>query len=285
MKVDYIEQGDCIELMQKIPDESIDLILCDLPYGTTHSEWDVIVPMEDFVEYGKKRLTLEQLQEVFLTKHHKLYPDAIHYFDSHKKQGLWSIYNRILKENGVIALFAQEPFASYLRNGNIYQYKFDWVWKKPQGSNFLNAKIQPLKNYELICIFGKGKIKYNPQMRAGKPYKAKNTGKNGVYDSYGQYETDNEGTRYPSSVIEFNAVNNSIRIHRNQKPIDLLEYLILTHSDKGDTVLDNTMGSGSTIIAANNTGRHWIGFEKDTDIFLIAKENITAALSQIRLDL
>jgi site-specific DNA-methyltransferase (adenine-specific) len=283
MKLDYIQQGDCMQLLKDIPDSSVDLILCDLPYGTTKSNWDIVLPLEDYIwadgkMYSRQQYMLASFQSGWS------YKKAQESFESIKEPGLWSLYNRILKPNGTIALFAQEPFASYLRESNKPNYKFDWVWKKPQGSNFLNAKIQPLKNYEVICVFGNGKITYNPQMQQGTPYKTRNSGKGGVYDPYGCYETNNEGERYPLAVLEYSSVNNTQRIHPNQKPVDLLEYLIITHSDKGGVVLDNTMGSGSTIIAAYNTGRHYIGFEKDADIFKTAQENINTATSQIRFE-
>lgn len=227
-------QGDCLELMRDIPDKSIDMILCDLPYGTTRCKWDSVIPFEP----------------------------------------LWEQYTRIIKDNRAICLFAQEPFASELRHSNLKMYKYDWIWRKPQGVNFLNAKNQPLKDYEIICVFGKKKLLYNPQMTAGKPYVSGNGNVGEVYGGRDKVVTVNHGTRYPKSVQEFNMVSNRDRLHPTQKPVALLEYLIKTYTHTGDTVLDNCMGSGSTGVACINTGRDFIGIESEQKYFEIAKERL-----------
>lgn len=230
MEYDYIECGDCLELMKGIPDKSIDMILCDLPYGTTQCKWDSVIPFEP----------------------------------------LWEQYNRIIKDNGAIVLFAQEPFATKLRSSNLKMYKYDWIWQKPQGTNFLNAKNQPLKNYEILCVFGKKKLIYNPQMTEGKPYTSGNGNVGEVYGGRQKVITYNNGVRYPTSIQHFNMVSNTQRSHPTQKPVALLEYLIKTYTNEGDVVLDNCMGSGSTCVACVNTNRHYIGFELDPQYFDIA---------------
>ncbi len=237
MELDVIYQQDCIQGMKSLPDKSIDMILCDLPYGTTQCKWDSIIPFEP----------------------------------------LWQEYNRIIKDNSAIVLFAQEPFATKLRSSNLKMYKYDWIWQKPQGTNFLNAKNQPLKNYEIICVFGKKKLRYKPQMTKGKPY---TSGKGNVGEVYGGRKkviTHNEGVRYPTSIQNFNMVQNTKRCHPTQKPVDLLEYLIKTYTNEGEVVLDNAFGSGSTLVAAINTNRRYIGYETNAEYFDIACERIDSA--------
>lgn len=237
-------QGDCLELMKKIPDKSIDMILCDLPYGTTQCKWDTIIPFSL----------------------------------------LWDFYKRIIKDNGAICLFAQEPFATELRHSNLKMYKYDWIWQKQQGANFLNCRNQPLKNYEIICVFGKKKLLYNPQMTEGKPYTLGNGSVGEVFGSRKKIITHNEGKRYPTSIQKFNTVNNTQRFHPTQKPVALCEYLISTYTDEGGLVLDNCMGSGTTGVACVHTNRNFIGMELDEHYYNIAKKRIETELSQLRLE-
>lgn len=322
--------GDCLEVMKSIPDQSVDMVLCDLPYGITSFEWDQVLDW----------------------------------------QKLWAEYKRIVKYGGVIALFAQEPFASEMRTTNKHQWKYDWIWEKPNGTNFLHARRAPLRNHEIICIFGnvsrhpetdvteyheldnirayleseraacglknreinellgnfmcghyftKGKqwyliperdyvklqeatgcfpkpweqlkkeydeadvhfvfssneIPYNPQMVPGTPYKSKLSKPGYMTGGKRADATEvvtNDGWRYPKSVIKFPTTPTKIRIHPSQKPIELLEFLIKTYTSEGETVLDNTMGSGATGIACLNTNREFIGIEMDPDYFKAAKE-------------
>ena len=236
--------GDCLELMKSIPDKSIDMILCDLPYGNTACKWDSIISFDE----------------------------------------LWQHYNRIIKDEGVICLFGSEPFSSKLRLSNFEMYKYDWIWKKNKASNFINCKYQPLKSYENICVFSKmactyspkGNMKYFPQgiIVLDKPKKQRRTGKKQgeIYHSNPNVETVQTVSNYPNSIIEFNMeVKN---IHPTQKPVDLLEYLIKTYTQDGEVILDNCMGSGSTGVAALNLHRKFIGMELDEKYFNIAKERI-----------
>ena len=239
--------GDCLEEMKNIPDKSIDMILCDLPYGTTKCKWDSVIP-----------------------------------FDK-----LWEQYNRLIKEDGAIVLFGKEPFSSQLRISNLEMYKYDWIWVKDTKSNFMQANHQPLNNVELISVFGKGYVRsikdkvmmtYNPQFTESKEYKlpkvSKTTDlfgenhKNGVYK---HYERDTS-KRYPYNIIQFNM--DKPKVHPAQKPIALLEYLIKTYTNEDGVVLDNCMGSGSTGVACVNTGRNFVGIELDEKYFNIAKERI-----------
>lgn len=232
-----IYNDDCLKVMPKLPDKSIDLILADLPFGTTRNRWDLVLP-----------------------------------FDK-----LWKQYKRLLKVGGVVALFGDEPFSSSLRLSNPKWYRYDWYWIKNRGSGFLNAKRMPLKAVENISIFYPKLPLYNPQMLSGKPYKAKNDTKSNNWGSYKTgWVTDNKGIRYPVNAIHFNKLAKTV--HPTQKPVDLLEYLIKTYTNEGMTVLDNTMGSGSTGVAAKKLNRNFIGIEKDKKYFEIAKERITNAM-------
>ena len=235
MEYDYIEQGDCLELMKGIPDGSIDMILCDLPYGTTRNKWDTVIPLDL----------------------------------------LWNQYERIIKENGAILLFAQTPFDKVLGCSNLKLLKYEWIWQKEAGTGFLNAKKMPLKNSENILVFYKSLPVYNPQMLAGKPYKCKQGGDSGNYGDYDRVVTENDGERYPVNIIKFN--RDRSRFHPTQKPLALLEYLIKTYTNPGEVVLDNCMGSGSTCVAAVNTGRHYIGFELDPTYFGMACKRLDEA--------
>lgn len=231
-------KGDCLELMKDIPDKSIDMILCDLPYGTTACKWDNVIPFEL----------------------------------------LWKQYNRIIKDNGAIVLFGSEPFSSYLRMSNIKKYKYDWVWNKKLAGNGILAKKQPLKIHENIMVFN-SKI-YIPQMIKGKLRK-KMTGDLKESEITGgdsivkEYEND---LYYPKTIQDFSIANlRKGRLHPTQKPVELLEYLIKTYTNEGETVLDNCMGSGSTGVACINTNRNFIGIELDENYFNIAKERIENA--------
>lgn len=244
-----LRHGDCLELMKDIPDKSIDMILCDLPYGTTNCKWDNIIPFEP----------------------------------------LWEHYKRIIKDNGAIVLFGSEPFSSALRMSNIENYKYDWKWNKVQGTGFSACRRQPLRVIEDIIIFYKKQPTYNPQMTArdkvidSSNWKqdkraSENSGFTTVDNSLSQKVYKE---KYPVNYIEINRAlkecNNSNRLHPTQKPVSLLEYLIKTYTNEGETVLDNCMGSGSTGVACINTGRRFIGIEKDEKYFNIAKERINNA--------
>ena len=231
-------QGDCLKLLPTIQDNSIDMILADLPYGTTaRNKWDVIIPFTP----------------------------------------LWNQYMRIIKDHGVIALFGDEPFASELRLSNKKYYRYDWIWVKPHPTGFLNANRMPMKNTETISIFYKHLPLYHPQMTKGKPYKAHNHHPSTNYGHYhtGWKTTDNKGTRYPVKTIKFANAQNAV--HPTQKPVPLLQYLIKTYTDEGMTVLDNCMGSGSTGVAAKQLHRNFIGMELDPTYFKIAKKRIESA--------
>ena len=230
--------GDCLEIMKYIPDKSVDMILCDLPYGTTNCSWDIVIPFEP----------------------------------------LWEQYNRIIKDNGAIVLFGSEPFSSALRMSNIKNYKYDWVWEKSKATGFLNAKKRPLVAHEYIHVFYKKQPLYNPQMREGTPYNKgmrKQQTENDVYGEFKQVEVKSEGKRYPRSVIYYKtAETEGETFHKTQKPVSLVEYLINTYTNSGEVVLDNCMGSGSTGVACVNTNRKFIGIELDENYFEIAKKRI-----------
>ena len=228
--------GDCLELMKQIEDKSIDMILCDLPYGTTRCKWDSVIPFEP----------------------------------------LWEQYNRIIKDNGAIVLFGSEPFSTLLRYSNLKMYSYDWVWKKQKPTNFYQVKYQPLKEHENIMVFYKCKPIYNPQgtksvhVKSGRKNKSSN-----LYNSYNGGNYIQTVGNYPRSILEYSTEGDKNRLHPTQKPVALLEYLVKTYSNEGEIVLDNCMGSGSTGVACVNTNREFIGIELDENYFNIAKERIS----------
>lgn len=229
--------GDCLELMKNIPAGSVDLILCDLPYGATACKWDTVIPFEP----------------------------------------LWEQYKRIIKDNGAIVLFGSEPFSTKLRHSNLKMYRYDWIWEKEQGANFMLCKYQPYKVHEIISVFSKSAHIYNPQMTHGKPYISGKGTSGDITGNVAKIQTKNKGTRYPRSVQRFNTEKSKGSYHPTQKPVPLLEYLIKTYTNEGDTGLDNCMGSGSTGVACVNTGRSFIGMELDENYFNIAKNRIEEA--------
>lgn len=240
MDLDYVLCGDCLELMSNIPDESIDMILCDPPYGTTQNKWDTIIPLD----------------------------------------ALWTQYNRIIKPNGAIVLFSAEPFTSQLVMSNKKMFKYDIIWSKSQGTDYLNANRKPLRAHENILVFYKRLPTYNPQKTGGTPYERLRGGvsEGGCYKRVARRSTSCEdGSRYPTTVQSFVSCDNTHKIHPTQKPVDLCEWLIRSYTNEGDVVLDNCMGSGSTIVAAINTGRHYIGMEMDEKYFGGALKRIEGA--------
>jgi len=233
-------QGDCLELMKNIPDNYIDMILCDLPYGTTACKWDIIIPFNL----------------------------------------LWKQYNRIIKDNGAIVLFAKQPFTSQLVNSNLKYFRYELIWQKDKGTDFGNANRKPLNSHENILVFYKKQPTYNKQLLAGKPYTKKNYKNND--DSDLNFKSDNsgiwvnDGFRTPTSVIKYarDNIHKGSNLHPTQKPVALLEYLIKTYTNEGEIVLDNCMGSGSTGMACINTNRNFIGIELDEGYFNVARERI-----------
>ena len=228
--------GDCLEEMKNIPDKSIDCIICDLPYGMTKNKWDIVIP-----------------------------------FDK-----LWEQYNRVIKDNGAIILFGNNPFTAELILSNKKYFRYTLVWEKNKFSDFLNSKRKPMKIHEDIVIFYKKQPTYNPQLVVGDPYTRWNTqsavDKQTNYGKIKENVVKNDGTRLPTTVLKFNRKERPI--HPTEKPVDLLEWLIKTYSNEGDTVLDNCMGSGSTGVACKNTNRNFIGIELDTNYFNIAQERL-----------
>lgn len=246
-KIDLIK-GDCLEVMKDMPDKSVDMILCDLPYGTTACKWDNVIPFEP----------------------------------------LWEQYNRIIKDNGAIVLTASQPFTSALVMSNIKQFKYEWIYQKRVASNFAQAKKQPLKEHENVLVFYKCQPTYNPIKEERKGSGAKRlksgyksntiTGEFNGFIKGNRTQINYDELKFPSSVQEFNNREKDRGLHPTQKPVALLEYLIKTYTNEGDVVLDNCMGSGSTCVAAVNTNRHYIGFELDEKYFEIAEKRINDTL-------
>ena len=242
-------RGDCLKIMSKIPEHSVDMVLCDLPYGTTQHKWDAVIP-----------------------------------FDA-----LWEQYRRVVKSNGAIVLFAAQPFTSTLICSNLKAFKYQWVWHKNLGSNFANSKRQPMRYHEDIVVFYEKQCVYNGQRTqrvslasertCARPVTSKpkhGMHGSGLVDQATQYDPKSKG---PESVLRFDGVPNAGggKLHPTQKPVDLLEYLIRTYTNPGMTVLDNTAGSGSTLVACVNTGRVGIGIEKDPKYYDVMKTRVRAA--------
>lgn len=231
--------GDCLEIMKDIPDNSVDLVLTDPPYGTTACAWDIVIPFES----------------------------------------LWAQYRRICKSNGTVVLFGSEPFSTELRHSNLKQYRYDLIWVKEQASSGLFAKSAPLKVHENISVFyssdQKNGTTYNPQMTFGKEYSG-HYAPNASVHGEGEHYVKGSAERYPISILRFNRESG---YHPTQKPVDLLQYLIRTYTNEGDTVLDNCMGSGSTGVAAKTLNRNFIGIELNEDYFKIAEKRISTTVS------
>ena len=239
MELNTIYNEDCLIGMDKIPDKSIDMILCDLPYGTTQNKWDSIIPLD----------------------------------------ALWGQYERIIKDNGAIVLTATQPFSSLVVVSNMSIFKYEWIWNKSKVTGVLNAKKQPLRNHESVLVFYKSQPTYNPQglsdcdieevTGVAKGKSSSNYGKISQTET-GTYKRTKTG--YPRSVLAVGSEGASF--HPTQKPVALFEYLIKTYSNEGDTILDNCMGSGTTAIACINTKRKYIGFEMDKGYFDAANYRI-----------
>ena len=239
--------GDCLEIMRTMPDASVDAVICDPPYGTTSCAWDTVIPFAP----------------------------------------MWEQLKRIIKPNGAIVLFGSQPFTSALVMSNPKMFKYDWCWRKPRGTGHLNAKKQPLRDKEDILVFYQKQCTYNPQYADGLPYSKLKGGKNarvsekgattyGAFMNGADFRNDNNGTRCPKQVIEFGVVERDT-LHPTQKPVALMEYLIKTYTNEGGTVLDFTAGSGTTGVAAANTGRNAILIERELEYCEIAKKRIEGA--------
>lgn len=258
MRVD-LHKGDCLELMEIIPDESVDMILCDLPYGTTGSKWDSTIPA------GK----------------------------------LWSAYRRLISPHGVIVLFGTEPFATCMRYEALDLYKYDWIWHKTTVTGFAHARNMPLRDYENIMVFskasighasklGRNRMPYTPQgltdcHQVDLSHKKTTVLHSGTFANTEEKYYVREQTNFPRMVLDFKKNPKDTKYHVNAKPVPLLEYLVKTYTKAGNTVLDNCMGSGSAGVACVNTERNFIGIELDERYFKIAEQRIAEA-QHVQLD-
>jgi site-specific DNA-methyltransferase (adenine-specific) len=232
--------GDCLDVLPALATGSADMVLCDPPYGTTQCKWDAVVPFAP----------------------------------------MWMQLRRILKRNGAAVFMAAQPYTSALVMSNPAMFRYDWVWRKPKGTGHLNAKRMPMRDKEDVVVFYADQPCYNPQFGSGAAYgnKAGRSVENGLSDNYGKFGTHREGSdgrRYPKQVIDFGVVERGT-VHPTQKPVGLMEYFILTYTNPGDTVLDFTMGSGTTGVACLNTRRRFVGIEKEPEYFDIACSRMSA---------
>jgi site-specific DNA-methyltransferase (adenine-specific) len=237
LEINKVHQGDCLEVMKQIDDKSVDMILCDLPYGTTQNKWDLVIPLDK----------------------------------------LWEAYERIIKDNGAIVLTSQGIFTGKLMISNEKLFKYKITWIKSKSTNFLNAKKQPLRKHEDICVFYKKQPIYNPQMSEGEAYD-KGYRKNQNTGSYGDFKTchvKSDGLRYPSDTVYFKTSESEGKVyHPTQKPVELGRYLIKTFTKEGDLVLDNCVGSGTTAIACKQINRNFIGIELEQKYVDICNKRI-----------
>ena len=235
--INNVLEGDCLEIMKQLPDKSIDMVLCDLPYGTTQNKWDSVIPLGE----------------------------------------LWQQYRRIVKDDGAIVLTSQGMFTAELMVSNPKMFRYKWIWEKSKSTNFLNAKKQPLRKHEDVCVFYRRQPVYHPQMIDGEPYD-KGIRKNQMSGSYGDFQpvhVHSDGKRYPTDIIYFKTAESEGKVfHSTQKPVKLGRYFVRTYTNPGDIVLDNTSGSGSFLVAALLEGRNFIGIEKNENVALFKKGDI-----------
>lgn len=235
--INNVFEGDCLEIMKQLPEKSIDMVLCDLPYGTTQNKWDSVIPLG----------------------------------------GLWQQYRRIVKDDGAIVLTSQGMFTAELMVSNSKMFRYKWIWEKSKSTNFLNAKKQPLRKHEDVCVFYRKQPVYHPQMIDGLPYD-KGIRKNQQSGSYGDFQpvhVHSDGKRYPTDIIYFKTAESEGKVfHPTQKPVELGRYFVRTYTNPGDIVLDNTSGSGSFLVAALLEGRNFIGIEKNENVALFKKGDI-----------
>jgi len=238
-----LKLGDCLEKLTEVSDNSVNMVMADLPYGTTACKWDSIIPLEP----------------------------------------LWKELQRVTMDNSAMVFTAEQPFTTTLASSNLNHFRYEWIWEKPQGTNPMNAKVMPLKSHENILVFYKKKPVYNPQMWYSTPYSGFSSDESKIGEVYGSAKSkhrDNpDGSRYPKTVQKFKQEKG---YHPTQKPVTLMEYLIKTYTNEGDTVLDPTMGSGTTGVACINTDRNFIGIERDEEYYEIAKTRIDETMRLTR---
>jgi DNA modification methylase len=235
--------GECLDKLTEISDDSVDMIMADLPYGTTACKWDSIIPLEP----------------------------------------LWKELKRVTTDNSAMVFTAQQPFTTALAASNLNDFRYEWIWEKPQGTNPMNAKVMPLKSHENILVFYKKKPVYNPQMWYSTPYTGFSSDESKIGEVYGsaksKHRDNTEGSRYPKTILKFKQEKG---FHPTQKPVTLMEYLIKTYTNEEDTVLDPTMGSGTTGVACVNTNRNFIGIERDEKYYDMAKSRIDESIGLTR---
>ena len=246
IELNKIYNEDCLEGMKRIPDGSVDCVICDLPYGTTQNKWDSVIPLGE----------------------------------------LWQQYRRIVKDDGAIVLTSQGMFTAELIVSNPKMFRYKWIWEKSKSTNFLNAKKQPLRKHEDVCVFYRRQPVYHPQMIDGEPYD-KGIRKNQMSGSYGDFQpvhVHSDGKRYPTDIIYFKTAESEGKVfHPTQKPVALIRYLIRTYSNEGDTILDNCSGSGTTAISCIKEKRNFICFEKDKTYWKKSVERVENEQQQLTL--
>lgn len=277
LETNKIYNEDCLECMKRIDDKSIDFIFTDLPYNTTQNSWECEIPLNDYVELSGQYFYETDLFELAKTTDSSL-EYARDWFYENKKSGLWTHYNRIIKNNGCIALWAQSPFDKKLACSNMNMYRYEWIIEKTKATGHLNAKKMPMKAHENILIFYKKLPIYNLQMTEGHAPVHSYTKHTTDGNCYGTTKTGISGggstQRYPRDILRFKWDTQKSSLHQCQKPVKACEYMIKTYTNPGDLVLDTCAGSCTTAIAAMNTNRNYICFEKDEDIFKVGSKRV-----------
>lgn len=296
MEYNQLYYGDCLEVMKLIDDKSVDLIVCDLPYGVTQNEKDITIPFNKYIRIKDKNYNLQDfinLKVNTLLKRKKdtdvktmyfieVYNSIIEEFNENSKDGLWQSYERIIKDNGTIILFGQGIFFNELINSNPKMFKYDLVWDKKLTSGFLNANRMPLRKHEQIAVFYKKLGTYNPQFTEGKPLHGKGKSyidKDIINNNYGKFnniEDYRQGSteKYPTSILSFQKTHPSKAKHRTEKAYELIEYLIKTYSNENDLVLDNCCGSGGVGVACIKNNRNYILIENDINFYNLTKKEL-----------
>lgn len=272
-------KGDCLEVMDELIAKGVivDTIITDPPYGTTACKWDTVIPMNDYATIDNIKFKSKEDFYYYCFINTKIpLNEATNLWEKFKIEGLWSKINKLIKPNGAIVLFGSEPFSSALRMSNINNYKYDWIWDKKIPSGMCNAKVMPMRQSELISVFINGKNFYYPQMtkrdnpiKSGGMTGSLSAGARGLK----KQETKIYTEKYPTTHLVFDKIRKG-SLHPTQKPVALMEYLIKTYTNKGELVLDFTMGSGTTGVACKNLNRSFIGIELDEKYFAIASERI-----------
>lgn len=295
--------GDCLDLLPKLPECSIDMILCDLPYHITQNVWDTLIPLEDYLVVNEKNITFTQLNQALWDRKKRVWAkeqlglseildgpmgEISRYWDENKRPGLWSYYRKLIKPNGVIALFGAGMFSAEVMTAGQDLWRYNLIWEKNHATGFLNANRMPLRSHEDILIFYRRLPVYHPQKSSGHPPVHSYVKHTSDGTNYGKTKLEVSGggstERFPTSVWRFGSDTQKGALHPTQKPVALCEELIKTYTNEGDLVLDNCAGSFTTAVACDNLGRNWIAMEKERDIFELGLTRVNENRARLNME-